>query len=79
MPHYDISNEEQEAYIYCVSNDIIISPFGDNRNPSRWYVGISYNGKYKQVHKSPETYGRDEIWEVVFNYCKFYYDKRSKR
>ena len=62
-----------EAYRWCVRNNIAISPKA--KSSTAWYVDIKNKGK---THTSPETYGKTEIWEKIFEYCKFYYDKHRK-
>ena len=62
-----------EAYRWCVRNNIAISPKA--KSPTTWYVDIKNKGK---THTSPETYGKTEIWEKIFEYCKFYYDKHRR-
>ena len=62
-----------EAYRWCVRNNIAISPKA--KSTTAWYVDIKNKGK---THTSPETYGKTEIWEKIFEYCKFYYDKHRR-
>ena len=62
-----------KAYRWCVRNNIAISPKA--KSTTAWYVDIKNKGK---THTSPETYGRTEIWEKIFEYCKFYYDKHRR-
>lgn len=72
MGKYNPTDEQQEAYIYCMNNNIKISPKGIN-GQNKWYVEVFANGKW---HHSPEKHGPVEVWEVFFNYCKHYYDKQ---
>lgn len=62
-----------KAYRWCVRNNIAISPKA--KSITAWYVDIKNKGK---THTSPETYGKTEIWEKIFEYCKFYYDKHRR-
>ena len=71
MPNYNPSKEEKEAHDYCIKNNIKISP-GGTHIASRWTVDIYAKGKW---NKSPESYGPKEIWEVFYNYCKYYKNK----
>ena len=48
--------EEEEAYLYCVKNNIIISPVAVKDTIGSWAVGISLPGKHKTVHNSPLKY-----------------------
>ena len=62
-----------KAYRWCVRNNIAISPKA--KSTTAWYVDIKNKDK---THTSPETYGKTEIWEKIFEYCKFYYDKHRR-
>ena len=71
MPDYTPSEQETEAYIYCVRNNIRISPKGiDGDN---WHIEVYAGGKWNQ---SKEQYGREEIWKEYYKCCLYYYDKR---
>ena len=69
-PH---NNEQWEAYRWCVRNQIAIAPKA--YSPTQWYIDIKNKDK---THTSPETYGKTEIWNKIFEYCKYYYDKHRK-
>ena len=71
MPDYIPTKEEYDAYLYCVRNSIRISPGGTNIH-NEWTIDIFAKGKW---NKSPDSYGHKEIWEVYYNYCKYYYEK----
>ena len=62
-----------EAYRWCVRNQIAIAPKA--YSATQWYIDICNKGK---THTSPETYGKTEIWNKIFEYCKYYYDKHRK-
>ena len=71
QPTY-LHNEEQfKAYHWCINNGIKISPFC-KENHATWYIDIEINGK---VNRSPKYYTERELWEVIFNYYKYYYEK----
>ena len=71
QPAY-LHNEEQfKAYHWCINNGIYISPFC-RENYATWYVDIEINGK---VNRSPKYYAERELWEVIFNYYKYYYKR----
>jgi len=61
------------AYRWCVKNNIAISPKA--YSTTQWYIDIKNKN---QTHTSPETYGKTEIWNKIFEYCKYYYDKHRK-
>ena len=75
MPKYEPDEEEARAHRYCLDNNIRISPGGTSVN-DRWTVDISLDGR--TWNKSPQSYPGDEVWEVFYNYCKFYYGKRKQ-
>ncbi len=62
-----------KAYRWCVRNKIAISPRA--YSTTQWYVDINNKNK---THTSPDTYGKTEIWNKIFEYCKYYYDKHRK-
>jgi len=41
----------------------------------KWYVEIDIRGK---TYKSPETYTPTTIWEKIFEYRRYYYEKYKK-
>ena len=65
--------EDWEAYRWCVRNDIAIAPKA--RSAVQWFIDIRNKGK---TSTSPETDGKTEIWNKIFEYCKYYYDKHRK-
>lgn len=75
MPDYAATEEQQRAYRYCVRRDIKISPGGVAGVPNQWSIDICLDGR--KWTKSPKTFGRDEIWEVFYNYCMYYYAKKK--
>ena len=76
LPECYTSEEQQKYYDYCVKNNIIISPIGIQNTPGKWYVGISTPDNYKKVYKSKHIYNKDQIWDAMFEMCKYYYDKQ---
>lgn len=77
MPIYTPSNEERKWYIHCVRNNIRISP-QKSKKADEWHIAISV-GPYKkgeQPKVSPKSYGREEIWQTYYKFCKYYFDKR---
>ena len=68
--HYERSDEEFEAYRWCINNNIIIWP--ENKYSQKWKIEIRINGK---SHLSPEEYGPVEIWVKIYEYYKYYFNK----
>ncbi len=75
LPECNPTEEQQKYDNYCVNKNIIISPIGINATPGKWYIGISTPDNYKKVYKSKFIYDQHQIWEEMFNMCKYYYDK----
>ena len=67
------SSLDWNAYRWCVRNKIAISPRA--YSATQWHVDINNKDK---THTSPDTYGKTEIWNKIFEYCKYYYDKHRK-
>ena len=78
LPDFHISKEQQKYYDYCVKSNIIISPIGIQNTPGKWYIGISTPDNYKKVYKSKHIYDKNQVWDAMFEMCKYYYDKYRK-
>jgi hypothetical protein len=70
-PGYEV--EDWNAYHWCINNNIYIAPYA--KSYIKWYIDITNNGK---TYRDPEAYGKTEIWIKIFEYCKYYYNKRNK-
>jgi len=57
-------------YRWCVRNNIAIA--ANAKNNSAWHIDITQNGK---TTTSPESFGKNEIWQKIFEYSQYYYDK----
>jgi hypothetical protein len=73
MGHYMATSEERKHMQWCINNGIKISPFA--RNTYEWYIDIDINNK---KNKSPQVYTKKDLWEQIFNYYKYYYNKYAK-
>ena len=67
------SSLDWNAYRWCVKNNIAISPKA--YSTTQWYIDIKNKDR---THTSPDTYGKTEIWNKIFEYCKYYYEKHRK-
>ncbi len=74
MGLYNPTPEQLEAQMWCIDNGIQISPYGVH-GKNEWYVDINLG---KGWRRSPKTYKKVEIWEVVFNYYSYYYNKKHE-
>jgi len=80
MGSYTRTEDECDASIWCLKNDICITPRQAKWGTSSWYIDIE-TGKYpnrKLIGTSPTSYGKNTIWEKVTEYQKYYYDKYKK-
>ena len=73
MGHYMATSEERKHMQWCINNGIKISPFA--RNTYEWYIDIDINNK---KNRSPQVYTKKDLWEQIFNYYKYYYNKYAK-
>jgi hypothetical protein len=70
---YQHSPDEFKAYQWCINNGIYISPFC-KENFTSWYIDIEIN---KKINRSPQVFNPRELWETIFKYYKYYYDKHK--
>ena len=74
MGQYIYSDEELEAYGWCIKNGIRISPIA--KDETNWFIEITINNK---TNRSPETYKKMVIWEKLFEYYLYYYGKYKNK
>ena len=70
MGTYITSELELEAYRWCIRNKIYIAPKAINE--TRWSIVITNNGR---THEDPSHYIKGLIWEKIYEYYKYYYEK----
>ena len=70
MGEYLATDDEWNAYRWCVRNAIHIAPKA--LTEARWTITITNKGVTNQ---DPESYTKVVIWETIFKYYKHYYDK----
>ena len=76
MGDYLPTDEEKKAMVECIDQRIVKrAPKGINGNNSAWHIDIWLNNKW---NTSPETYGPGEIWEKIYEFYNYYYDKYGK-
>ena len=71
MGTYVASELELEAYRWCIINRIYIAPKAINE--TRWSIVITNNGR---THEDPSHYIKGLIWEKIYEYYKYYYEKQ---
>ena len=59
---------------WCCKNGIKISPFA--ASTFEWYIDININDK---INRSPEVYKKVVIWEKIFEFYKYYYNKHENK
>tara|TARA_R110000737_G_scaffold260067_1_gene268467 strand:+ start:181 stop:462 length:282 start_codon:yes stop_codon:yes gene_type:complete len=79
LPNYLPSGEDQEAYSYCVRNNIRISPLGIQNESGKWKIGINVGPyiKGEKTNIAPHLYDVDTIWPSYYEMCRYYYNKRN--
>jgi len=67
------NKKDWEAWRWCIKNNIAIAP--QAKSNTEWYVTVRIgNGK---SNVSPEAYKKTIIWEKIFEYCKYYFNKNG--
>ena len=68
--------EEMKAVGWCLSNNISISCIPNWKEKGiNWFIDIKIN---KNVHRDPTTYEDEEVFNKIYEYYKYYYDKHKK-
>jgi len=81
MGDYSRTPEEDEAAIWCLHNNICITPRQSAWRQPSWFVDIE-TGKYpnrKKIGTSPESYRPGVIWQKICEYQKYYYGKYKNK
>jgi hypothetical protein len=75
MLPYNRSDLENNAYLWCVRNNIAIAPFAVlNSEPRKWWIDVRAKDKVK---RSPYQYDDYQIWPKIFELYVFYFEKYS--
>lgn len=70
MGSYISSVKEQTAYMWCVRNNIFISPKAIST--TEWKIAIVIQGK---ENISPESYKKVDVWKQLYLFYLYYYNK----
>ena len=65
--------ESLKAWRWCIRNRIHISPICVNAKV--WKLEIENNGKKST---DPTAYSKTEIWNKLYEYCRYYFNKYNK-
>ena len=69
--------EEMKAVGWCLSNNIFISCIPNwKEDANKWLIEININNK---IHKDPNRYDNEVVYNKVNEYYKYYYDKYNKQ
>ena len=74
MGSYTSSTKEQEAYMWCIRNNIYIAP--KPATTTDWYLDININGR---ISTSPSSYKKNDIWKQLYSFYVYYYDKYANK
>lgn len=74
MGEYIADDYEWKAYIWCIRNNIYIAPKA--LTEARWSIVITNKGV---THEDPNSYTKGIIWEKMYEYYKYYYNKYEKQ
>jgi len=76
-PKYKWTENQMKIIGWCLNKNIGVSVSPDWKdNLNRWQIEININNK---VHKDPNHYGDDIVYNKVNEYYKYYYDKYNKQ
>jgi len=68
--------EEMKAVGWCLSNNIFISCIPNWKEKGmNWFIDIKIN---KNTHRDPTKYEDEEVFNKIYEYYKYYYDKHRK-
>ena len=72
------TDEDHIAYAWCINHGITIGALAvaPGWYNAGWLIEITINGK---KITSPKEYGKNELWDKVFELYKFYYDQYNKQ
>ena len=73
MGEYKPTKQDYEANVWCIRNNIYISPLA--LREGSWCIEITINGV---TNRSPKAFVKDTVWEKYYEYCRYYYDKHKK-
>jgi len=74
MGNYTATDRELSAYVWCVKNDIKITPSA--KSATEWYLDIIINSR---INRSPVTYKKVEVWKQLYKFYLYYYNKHHEK
>tara|TARA_R100000808_G_scaffold1645_1_gene7319 strand:+ start:190 stop:459 length:270 start_codon:yes stop_codon:yes gene_type:complete len=75
-PEKSWTSEEMKIIGWCLNKNIGVGISPDWKDDlNRWQIEISINSK---IHKDPNRYTNETVYDKVNEYYKYYYDKYNK-
>tara|TARA_R100000781_G_scaffold106764_1_gene70831 strand:+ start:36 stop:308 length:273 start_codon:yes stop_codon:yes gene_type:complete len=76
-PEKSWTSEEMKIIGWCLNKNIGVGISPDWKDDlNRWQIEISINSK---IHKDPNRYTNETVYDKVNEYYKYYYDKYNKQ
>ena len=76
-PERSWSQDEMKIIGWCLSKKIGVGISPDwKEDLNRWQIEINVNGR---IHKDPNRYENETVYNKVNEYYKYYYDKHNKQ
>ena len=71
------TNEEMKIIGWCLNKNIKVAITPDwKEDANKWLIEININNK---IHKDPNRYNNEVVYNKVNEYYKYYYDKYNKQ
>ena len=71
------TNEEMKIIGWCLNKNIKVAITPDwKEDANKWLIEININNK---IHKDPNSYSSQTVYNKVNEYYKYYYDKYNKQ
>ena len=76
-PEKTWTNEEMKIIGWCLNKNIKVAITPDwEEDANKWLIEININNK---IHKDPNKYNNETVYNKVNEYYKYYYDKYNKQ
>jgi len=76
-PEKTWTNEEMKIIGWCLNKNIKVAIAPDwKEDANKWLIEININNK---IHKDPNRYDNEVVYNKVNEYYKYYYDKYNKQ
>ena len=76
-PEKTWTNEEMKIIGWCLNKNIKVAITPNwKEDANKWLIEININNK---IHKDPNRYDNEVVYNKVNEYYKYYYDKYNKQ